>query len=151
MGDFLPFTCDLCKAVLCKEHIRYEDHDCPHQARKDVRVLVCPCCDKPIRVNPDEDSDITLAKHMESADCTREVLPKVARCPVQGCKAKLTASGSVTCETCQQRVCLKHRFEDAHPCKQACKTVCADKSCQRQALASAVAGLLGMNRLPQAV
>merc|ERR1711971_572513 len=40
--DFLPFECDLCKAILCREHLRYEDHDCPHQARKDARVMLCP-------------------------------------------------------------------------------------------------------------
>merc|ERR1712070_1252977 len=146
--DFLPFKCDLCDAVLCREHLRYEDHDCPNKARKDVRVLVCPCCDKPVRINPDEDSDLTLAKHMESEECAiaqrvKEEQAKPPRCPVDGCKAKLTSSGSVTCGTCQQRVCLKHRFEDAHVCR---KPSGYCKPCGQQSLASALAGLLGRTR-----
>jgi len=40
--DLLPFTYDLCQAVFCKDHFQYDDHDCPKQAIKDSKVLVCP-------------------------------------------------------------------------------------------------------------
>lgn len=155
--DFLPFTCDLCSKVLCREHLRYEDHECPHQKRKDRRVLLCPCCEKPIHINPDENSDLTLAKHMESEECTQMTMAKdiqptgPPRCPVTGCKAKLTASGSVTCDTCRQRVCLKHRFEDAHTCKQPRGGAPCNKGCRQEGLKSAIAGLLGRERLPEVV
>merc|ERR1712083_8312 len=153
MGDFLPFTCDLCSAVLCKDHLRYEDHDCPHQAKKDVRVELCQLCETAVRVNPDEDFQVTLEKHMATAACADAVLAREAkrnkpRCPVEGCKAKLTQSGSVRCGTCNQRVCLKHRFEDAHPCKVVESARPCNGGCGRQALESAVTGLLGRIRIP---
>lgn len=145
--DFLPITCDLCKAIVCREHVKYEDHDCPHKDKKNVRVMICPCCDAGVRPCDNEDSDLTLAKHMETDECRSAAKAKQentqkTRCPVKGCKAKLTFSGSVTCEICHQKVCLKHRFEDAHSCRP------CGRSCGQESLESGVAGLLGLKSVP---
>lgn len=45
-------------------------------------------------------------------------LPQTARetCPAKGCKTKLNTMNSVVCPEC--KVCLKHRFEDQHPCRE---------------------------------
>jgi len=155
--DFLPLTCDLCSKVLCREHLRYEDHECPHRARKDARVMLCTCCDKAVRIDPDEDQDLTLAKHMESEECALASKAKDGqpagppRCPVKGCKAKLTMSGSMTCDTCGLKVCLKHRFEDSHPCKQLQSKAHGNKGCRQEAFKSALARLAGLERLPGVV
>merc|ERR1712125_73752 len=124
--------------------------NCPHQAKKDVRVELCIVCETGVRVGPDDDLQSVMAKHMSTQSCADAAAANEAKkklkCPVQGCKAKLTQSGSVECGTCRQRVCLKHRFEDAHPCKVADHR--CGGACGRESLASAVAGLLGRERLP---
>mmetsp|Transcript_35948 Transcript_35948/g.84186 ORF Transcript_35948/g.84186 Transcript_35948/m.84186 type:complete len:168 (+) Transcript_35948:76-579(+) len=144
--DFLPFTCDLCHQILCKDHLRYDDHDCPHKAEKDVRVEVCPICDTTITKIDGEDLSVTLERHAGSSACLcaaqkhqAALAKRVQRCPVAGCKAKLTESGSVTCPTCNQRVCLKHRFEDAHECKPVV---------EKKPLKSVLASMLGRERVP---
>merc|ERR1712014_443518 len=112
---------------------RYEDHNCPHQAKKDVRVELCPVCESAVRVSSDIDLHTAMEKHMATQGCAdaaaANAAKKKSKCPVKGCKAKLTQSGSVECGTCRQRVCLKHRFEDAHPCKVSDR--CASGACGR--------------------
>ncbi len=38
------------------------------------------------------------------------------RCPVLGCKEKLTATNTYRCKECRVDVCLKHRFGKDHRC-----------------------------------
>ena len=38
------------------------------------------------------------------------------RCPVPGCKEKLTATNTYRCKECRVDVCLKHRFGKDHRC-----------------------------------
>ena len=38
------------------------------------------------------------------------------RCPVLGCKEKLTAANTYCCKDCRLDVCLKHRFAKDHRC-----------------------------------
>lgn len=117
--DFLPFTCSQCQGVFCLDHFRFEKHSCPLAAGLDQRVLVCPLCNKGVRLEVGEDLNITWERHTLDG-CTNpagsESREKKARCPVKGCKELLTMSNSVVCSSCQQKVCLKHRFEDAHGC-----------------------------------
>jgi hypothetical protein len=70
LKDFLPFTCDACSKVFCLEHRVYETHACPvgHSA-KDVRVFLCPICDKSVKIRLDEDINTTWARHADS-ECT---------------------------------------------------------------------------------
>merc|ERR1712003_17627 len=104
---------------------------------------LCPVCESAVRVSSDDDLQNVMEQHMATQSCAEAAAANEAKkrmkCPVKGCKAKLTQSGSVECGVCQQRVCLKHRFEDAHPCKHDHH---ASGACGQQTLASAVAGLL---------
>merc|ERR1712087_873681 len=113
------------------------------------RVELCPVCETALRVSSGDDLQSVMEKHMATQCCADAAAAneakKKSRCPVNGCKAKLTQSGSIECGICRQRVCLKHRFEDAHPCKLNHHT---SGACGRETLASAVAGLLGQERLP---
>ena len=38
------------------------------------------------------------------------------RCPVPGCKEKMTATNTYRCKECCVDVCLKHRFGKDHRC-----------------------------------
>mmetsp|Transcript_99637 Transcript_99637/g.277446 ORF Transcript_99637/g.277446 Transcript_99637/m.277446 type:complete len:256 (-) Transcript_99637:217-984(-) len=116
--DFLPFTCDQCGRVFCLEHFRYEAHSCPKAAGKDNCVLVCPLCQKGVRLRPGEDPNATWERHV-AVDCEApegRAPQKKERCPVQGCRQQLTAINSFSCQKCYRKVCLKHRFEDEHGC-----------------------------------
>ena len=115
-NDFLPFTCDQCHEVFCINHFRYGDHSCPHAAGLDNRVLLCPLCQKAIRLVAGEDPNATWERHVRAECGGAGAVAKKPRCPVSGCKEMLTFSGSVQCTKCYQKVCMKHRFEDAHDC-----------------------------------
>jgi hypothetical protein len=115
--DFLPHTCDACGETYCSDHFKYEAHNCPKgRSAKDKRVIVCPICMEGIPIKAGEDADAVLELHVSSGKCHEPPPPK-PRCPVLGCKEKLTAINSLTCGTCGQTVCMKHRFEDAHDCQ----------------------------------
>jgi len=146
--DFLPITCDLCQKVHCRDHAAYDAHECPHKARIDKRVMICPLCDAPVRIDPDEPCELTWERHAATVECARAAAKKVADeaergvakdpaaaarrkldcCPAKGCKEKLTTINSYLCKTCNQKVCMKHRFEDTHQCKEAVAAAKA-KSC----------------------
>eukprot|EP00439_Symbiodinium_sp_Y106_P067297 s2124_g11.t1 len=117
--DFLPFTCSQCQGVFCLDHFRFEAHACPNAAGLDSRVLVCPLCCQSIRMEVGEDPNLTWERHVQTG-CTNpsgsETKAKKARCPVAGCREILSASNSVVCGRCHQKVCLKHRFEEEHAC-----------------------------------
>lgn len=120
--DFLPLTCDCCSKVFCLDHYRYEDHACPHASAKDSRVLICPVCEKGVRLVHDEDPNATMERHMHES-CTGRPASvagsrpgRKPRCPVAGCKQQLTFSNKVQCGKCCQTTCLKHRFEEDHNC-----------------------------------
>mmetsp|Transcript_50921 Transcript_50921/g.80784 ORF Transcript_50921/g.80784 Transcript_50921/m.80784 type:complete len:179 (-) Transcript_50921:174-710(-) len=115
--DFLPTACDACGEVFCSEHFKYDAHDCPKgRADKDKRVIVCPICTKGVSLPPGEDPNRVWETHAASGDCHPPPPPK-PKCPVSGCKEKLTSISSITCGTCGQKVCMKHRFEDSHDCR----------------------------------
>lgn len=117
--DFLPFTCDLCERVFCLQHFRYADHACPKAEGKDNRVLVCPLCQKGVRILPEENPNATWERHAASTDCRKDIPHRKTKCPVPGCRQQLTAITSFHCKACGRTVCMAHRFEDAHRCPMA--------------------------------
>eukprot|EP00929_Paragymnodinium_shiwhaense_P103318 TRINITY_DN66731_c0_g1_i1.p1 TRINITY_DN66731_c0_g1~~TRINITY_DN66731_c0_g1_i1.p1 ORF type:complete len:231 (-),score=47.86 TRINITY_DN66731_c0_g1_i1:88-780(-) len=130
--DFLPFRCDQCAGSFCLEHFRYAAHSCPKAAGLDNRVLVCPLCEKAVRLVPEEDPNVTWERHTRSGDCgmSAAAAQRKARCPVKGCKEQLTSVNSLECGGCGMRVCLKHRFEDDHNCPAAAARAAAAAASQ---------------------
>ncbi|KAK3127441.1 hypothetical protein QOZ80_7AG0573340 [Eleusine coracana subsp. coracana] len=116
--DFLPFTCDRCDHVFCLQHRSYTSHQCPNADVKDVTVLICPLCAKGVRLNPNEDPNITWDSHVNT-DCDPSNYQKVTKkrkCPVPGCRETLTFSNTIRCKDCTKEHCLKHRFGPDHKC-----------------------------------
>ncbi|KAK3446714.1 zinc finger AN1 and C2H2 domain-containing stress-associated protein 16 [Eucalyptus grandis] len=116
--DFLPFTCDRCNQVFCLEHRSYIKHRCPKADKKDVTVVICPLCAKGVRLNPDEDPNITWESHVniECDPSNYDKVTKKRKCPVPGCREILTFSNTIKCKDCTLDHCLKHRFGLDHNC-----------------------------------
>mmetsp|Transcript_90580 Transcript_90580/g.157201 ORF Transcript_90580/g.157201 Transcript_90580/m.157201 type:complete len:176 (-) Transcript_90580:110-637(-) len=112
--DFLPFQCDCCKQFYCVAHWTYEAHSCPKATGRDCRVIICPLCKNSVRLVAGEEVSVTFARHRDSKDCSKKVKKK---CPAPGCKETLGIANTFHCPRCDQDVCLRHRFEDDHPCK----------------------------------
>ncbi|KAF0882895.1 ZFN2A protein, partial [Crocuta crocuta] len=66
--DFLPLNCDACKQDFCKDHFTCAAHKCPFAFKKDVRVPVCPLCNKPVPVKKGEIPDVVVGEHIDR-DC----------------------------------------------------------------------------------
>mmetsp|Transcript_55609 Transcript_55609/g.154956 ORF Transcript_55609/g.154956 Transcript_55609/m.154956 type:complete len:309 (-) Transcript_55609:201-1127(-) len=120
--DFLPFACRHCSKKFCLRHAAPVEHECKvwdpvAEAENDgARALVCPICEKAVRYqNGPGAAEAAWAAH--EAICAGRA-EEVPRCPALRCTKTLTASGSVICGTCRKRVCLKHRYEDMHPCRE---------------------------------
>ncbi|CDJ39365.1 AN1-like Zinc finger-containing protein, putative [Eimeria tenella] len=47
----------------------------------------------------------------------REKIKKGRKCPVNGCKERLTAISSIHCPHCQADICIKHRLKEDHNCE----------------------------------
>lgn len=130
--DLLPFKCDACGKFYCSQHFSYEAHSCPKGRRDtDRRVIVCPICTIAIPLKHGQDENEVWERHAASGNCcSRETVAKINRCPVKGCKEKLTFSNACNCGSCGIKVCLKHRFEDLHEC------IPAQAGCRAQARAN---------------
>mmetsp|Transcript_51009 Transcript_51009/g.116117 ORF Transcript_51009/g.116117 Transcript_51009/m.116117 type:complete len:181 (+) Transcript_51009:23-565(+) len=117
MKDFLPFECDACKKQYCVSHATYDSHGCTAVTTKDKRAIVCPVCGDSIKLPEGMDPNVIWEAHSRNGRCNAEKLQaKKRKCPVQGCREKLTTSGSIVCSKCKVRICMKHRYEDAHQC-----------------------------------
>jgi predicted nucleic acid binding AN1-type Zn finger protein len=58
-------------------------------------------------------------RHVSSSDCDPANYVRVMKkkkCPVPGCREKLTTINTYTCKACKQAVCLKHRLGGDHKC-----------------------------------
>lgn len=100
------------------EHRSYGKHHCPKADKKDVTVVICPLCAKGVRLNPDQDPNITWEAHVNT-DCdpsNYEKATKKKKCPVPYCKEILTFSNTIKCRDCSVDHCLKHRFGPDHKC-----------------------------------
>ncbi|CAM9420087.1 unnamed protein product [Chrysoparadoxa australica] len=117
--DFLPFECDCCQQVFCLTHRTYKEHDCPKSAGKDMQAISCPLCSKTIKLTGDQDANAVWAAH-SATDCqphtSAKPKPKKKRCPVSGCKEKLGPTNTTQCTRCHMKLCLTHRYPDAHAC-----------------------------------
>merc|ERR1712032_1296655 len=82
--DFLPLQCKACHNYYCKEC--FKAHNCPKASEHDRRVVICPLCKDSIAVTG-EDMKELLNRHCATS-CTRKPKPKLAKCPVEGCKEK---------------------------------------------------------------
>jgi predicted nucleic acid binding AN1-type Zn finger protein/uncharacterized C2H2 Zn-finger protein len=129
--DFLPFTCDCCSSIFCLHHRSYDAHDCPKAGSKDRRVLECPVCRDLIHWTAEQDVDEVWTQHARSKDCTSEKYHQIKaekakkkknRCASKKCKEILVPSNQFHCGLCNQRVCLKHRFENDHDCQEVINT-----------------------------
>lgn len=116
--DFLPFTCDCCQRTFCLEHRTYSAHNCPKAGSKEQDVIICPICARAVKLVKGEDPNVTFERH-SARECDPTNYDKVyrkPRCPVQGCKEKLTSINTYRCKHCHASVCLKHRLPDDHAC-----------------------------------
>ncbi|GIL62998.1 hypothetical protein Vafri_17155 [Volvox africanus] len=119
--DFLPFRCDGCNRIFCLEHRSYVAHSCPNACAKETTVIVCPICAKSVHLKPGQEPNEAFDVHQRT-DCDPTNYDKVhkkPRCPVGGCKEKLTTINAYRCKHCSQRVCLRHRDPGDHKCAEA--------------------------------
>ncbi|CAM8880782.1 unnamed protein product [Rhodiola kirilowii] len=112
LADPFPFT------VFCLQHRSYNLHQCPNAGKNDVNVVICPLCAKGVRLDPDQDPNITWEYHVNT-NCdpsNYERATKKKKCPVPGCRELLTFSNTIKCRDCTIDHCLKHRFGPDHKC-----------------------------------
>ena len=108
--DFLPFKCKDCNKYFCNEHFKSTEHICIKNKNYEInKVVLCPMCHGSIRVIEGEDINITYQRHV----CNKT---KIHKCPVKGCKEKLTTINTYQCKKCHKKVCLKHRMPYEHEC-----------------------------------
>ncbi|KAG1682254.1 AN1-type zinc finger protein 2B [Nymphon striatum] len=117
--DFLPVQCDCCNEIFCLEHFSYSKHNCSKAYTKDVQVPICPLCSKPIPVKKGETPDIPMNNHIETqcqSDPAKANRKKIYTnsCSVKRCKQRELIK--VSCTTCHQNFCLKHRLPEDHQC-----------------------------------
>lgn len=114
--DFLPFTCNLCKKEFCVDHHTYTAHGCTESYRADVQVPICPLCNQPVPSKRDQPPDLAVNDHMEN-NCKNKAKKKIYtnKCSASGCKGKEMVK--VSCDSCGQDFCLRHRHTLDHDCK----------------------------------
>lgn len=117
--DFLPFSCSSCGSMFCGEHRTQAAHRCPNTAPAESTV-VCPLCAKAIKLKSGDDANVVWEQHQRSGACDEANYRKVhnkARCPVSGCRNKLSTINTYVCKDCKTAVCLQHRFQSDHACR----------------------------------
>jgi predicted nucleic acid binding AN1-type Zn finger protein len=120
--DFLPFHCQGCQKSFCLEHRQPSAHACPNPptAQAERESLLCPLCARAVVLQPGEDPNAAFERHNRTAgECDPTNYARVhkkPRCPVQGCREKITAINSYLCKDCGATVCLKHRLGTDHGC-----------------------------------
>ncbi|CAF4427943.1 unnamed protein product [Rotaria sp. Silwood2] len=119
--DFLPMKCDSCSSIFCKDHIKYDEHQCPLSFRKNVQIPICPLCNQAVPYEyRDQSPDRLVSAHIDR-DCKSDpALKKRAKvytnkCSVSSCKQREAIQ--VKCEKCLKTFCLRHRFPDDHKCQ----------------------------------
>lgn len=113
--------CDACASILCRDHIKYDDHQCPSAHRKNVQIPICPLCNQPVPYDHrDQQPDAVVSAHIDrdcKSDPARQKREKVYanKCSVSTCKQREAIQ--VNCEKCSRTFCLRHRFPDDHRCQ----------------------------------
>jgi len=113
--------CDLCAAILCQDHIKYDEHQCPSSHRKNVQVPICPLCNQAVPLqHRDQAPDLVVSAHIDR-DCKSDPALKKRqkvysnKCSLISCKQREAIQ--VKCDKCLKTYCLKHRFPDDHRCQ----------------------------------
>ncbi|KAI8991461.1 hypothetical protein BDF20DRAFT_904108 [Mycotypha africana] len=79
----------------------------------DVRVPICPICDKPVPVKRGDDPNVRMNAHIQS-NCS-DLEPKNDNtCRKKGCTAKMLVP--IHCPECGLSFCVKHRLAIDHQC-----------------------------------
>jgi len=119
--DFLPMKCDSCAAILCKDHIKYDEHQCPSSHRKNVQVPICPLCNQAVPLqHRDQSPDRVVSAHIDR-DCKSDPALKKRqkvysnKCSFNSCKQREVIQ--VKCDKCLKTFCIKHRFPEDHKCQ----------------------------------
>lgn len=114
--DYLPFTCRYCGQSFCQKHAEPRAHMCEEiPDTRGVLAAVCPVCEATVRwISAESSSEQAMEEHKSS--CRGKTTTTKEFCPVEGCKQVLKLSNAFTCPKCHVRVCMTHRYEDAHPC-----------------------------------
>lgn len=97
-----------------------------------MTCVVCPLCGLSVKHVEGESIHVTFDRHARGSCDPSKHPEKKKRCPVRGCKEKLSAVNAFECKRCRVEVCLKHRHADAH--------FCGDRSRLRDGGAGAAAG-----------
>jgi predicted nucleic acid binding AN1-type Zn finger protein len=119
--DFLPMKCDACSLILCKDHIKYDEHQCSSSYRKNVQIPICPLCNQAVPYEyRDQSPDRVVSAHIDRdcrSDPARQKREKVYanKCSISTCKQREAIR--VNCEKCLKSFCLRHRFPDDHRCQ----------------------------------
>jgi len=87
--EFLPFHCEGCGQQFCQDHFTQAAHACPASA------------------SPTQE---------ERAPQVSVAAEHAQRCPATGCRELLSSHNTFRCQRCCQDVCIRHRFEEDHPC-----------------------------------
>lgn len=103
-----------------KDHIKYDDHQCPSYHRKNVQVPVCPLCNQAVPLeHRNQSPDRVVSDHIDR-DCKSDpALKRRAKvysnkCSYISCKQREAVQ--VKCDKCLMTFCFKHRFPDDHKC-----------------------------------
>jgi len=120
-SDFLPMKCDGCASILCKDHIKYDEHQCSSAHRKNIQIPICPLCNQAVPYEyRDQSPDRVVSAHIDrdcKSDPARKKREKVYsnKCSISSCKQREAIR--VNCEKCLKTFCLRHRFPDDHQCQ----------------------------------
>ncbi|KAI7905755.1 uncharacterized protein BX663DRAFT_529834 [Cokeromyces recurvatus] len=80
----------------------------------DVRVPVCPICQKPVPANRGEDPNIRMNEHIQN-NCSDLRSKNDNTCRKKGCTTKMLVP--MQCPECGLSFCVKHRLAIDHQCK----------------------------------
>lgn len=120
--DFLPMKCDACSSIFCKDHIKYDEHQCSSSYRKNIQIPICPLCNQAVPYEyRDQSPDRVVSAHIDRdcrSDPARAKREKIYsnKCSISSCKQREAIQ--VNCEKCLKTFCLRHRFPDDHRCQE---------------------------------
>mmetsp|Transcript_88134 Transcript_88134/g.174907 ORF Transcript_88134/g.174907 Transcript_88134/m.174907 type:complete len:291 (-) Transcript_88134:92-964(-) len=120
--DFLPVRCRHCQANFCRAHAEPAEHSCEKTAAAGgMQAVVCALCEETVRWDAAcTTEEASLDAHRS---CCRGKPQAKDRCPAPNCQEVLGLLNTMECPFCRQKVCLAHRFEDAHPCRKILSSV----------------------------
>ncbi|CEP14277.1 hypothetical protein [Parasitella parasitica] len=99
-----------------QDHFKLQDHNCPSlkDPSMDIRVPVCPICDKPVPIKRGDDPNIRMNQHIQS-NCSDLEPKNDSKCRKKGCTTKMLVP--MLCTECGLSFCVKHRLEVDHQCQ----------------------------------